>query len=85
MDRIDAGVNPPLFYLLDLMGKKLKYSFYEEQLLKIKEEDISSYLQVDKIIKIRTSESGANQYLVNFINQPHEFQKWLSKEEFVKT
>ena len=53
VDRIDAGITPPLFYLKNLLKKKIRRPYYKEQLLLIAEKDIPKYLVVNKNFKIR--------------------------------
>ena len=84
VERINAGVNPPLFYLRNLVGIKIKWTYYQENLLKIEEEKINSYLEVNKILKKRKTPSGGDEFLVNFLFQPSTYTKWLTKDQFVK-
>ena len=78
VDRIDAGVQPPLFYLKKPSGLKIKWTFYAEDLMKIEENELQRYLQIDKFL-----EQKGEQILVNFIGQPASFKRWLRKDQII--
>lgn len=81
VDRIDAGITPPLFYLKNLLKKKIRGPYYKEQLLLIAEKDIQKYLVVNKILR---RNKDKEEFLVNFVGQPYQYQKWLKKSDFVE-
>ena len=78
VDRVDAGVNPPLFYLRRPSGMKMKWTFYFEDLTKINEEQLQNYLKIDKFVEQRGEE-----YLCTFQDQPRSFKRWLRKDQIV--
>ena len=84
VDRIDAGITPPLFYLKNLLKKKIRGPYYKEQLLLIAEKDIPKYLVVNTNFKIRNTTNDKEEFLVNFVGQPYQYKKWLKKSDFVE-
>ena len=54
-----------MYYLRDLNGDKINWSFYSEDLTKVDEDNLNHFLVVDKILKEKT-EDGIKLYLVTF-------------------
>lgn len=78
MDRIDASVEPPLYYLKKPSGMKIKWTFYVEDIVKIQEDQLQNYLKIDKFLDKR-----GEKFLVNFVDQPRSFKRWLRKDQIV--
>lgn len=76
VDRVDAGVSPALFYLRKTSGMKIKWTFYVEDLTKINEDQLQSYLKIDKFVEQRGEE-----ILCTFQGQPKSFRRWLRKDQ----
>ena len=81
--RIDAGVDPPLYYLSDICRKNIEWTYYRENLVSIDEENLTDYFVIDKIIDTRFSD-GEEEFLVTFKNQTKQFRRWLTKAQIVK-
>ena len=84
MQRIDAGVVPPLYYLCDILGKSVKWTFYKENLKKVDEQNLTSYFQIEDIIDKRRSEAGEEEFLVTFKGQTRNFLRWIPKTDMVE-
>lgn len=81
---MDAGEQPPLFKLSDFDEKVLPSTYYQENLIYIKEMEINNYFQVDEILKERLSEGGEKEYLCTFVGQSKKLCQWLTKDQFVE-
>ena len=72
-----------MYYLRDLNGDKVNWSYYSEDLTKVDEDNLNHFLVVDKILKEKT-EDGRKLYLVTFKYQSKKFRRWLRKDQMVK-
>ena len=64
------------YFLKDLQGDKIDGSFYEQELLKTKQNDL--YI-IEKIIK-----KVGNKYLVKWKNYPDKFNSYVNQNDIVK-
>lgn len=64
-------MQPPLYYLEDLMKDPVEGSFYKQQLKSAPDPTDSEYWDVEKVIKTRT-QNGLKQSLVKFRYYPGE-------------
>ena len=60
-------------FLKDLQGEKIDGSFYQEELLKTKQNDL--YI-IEKIIK-----KVGNKYLIKWVNYPDKFNSYVNKND----
>ena len=68
--------NVHYYFLKDLQGEKIDGSFYQEELMKTKQNDL--YI-IEKIIKKR-----GNKYLVKWKNYPDKFNSYVNQNDIVK-
>ena len=68
--------NVHYYFLKDLQGEKIDGSFYEQELLKTKQNDL--YI-IEKIIK-----KVGNKYLVKWKNYPDKFNSYVNQNDIVK-
>ena len=68
--------NVHYYFLKDLQGDKIDGSFYEQELLKTKQNDL--YI-IEKIIK-----KVKNKYLVKWKNYPDKFNSYVNQNDIVK-
>ncbi len=80
--RIDAGKNPPLYKLKDLMGKPIKGYYYAEQLLKTTKPKRNEYFKVEKILGERIKK-GKTEVLVKYLHYGPKFNRWLPKDNVI--
>lgn len=78
VDRIDAGVQPALYYLKKPSGMKIIWTFYRQDLTKVDEDQLQSYLKIEKFIEQRGEE-----FLCTFQGQPKSFRRWLRKDQII--
>ena len=83
MDFIDAGVNPPLYRVKDINGKKINFTYYKESLEKVDENNLQYHFHIDEVLEKRKTGEG-EEFLVTFKGQPKAFKRWLAKKQFVK-
>ena len=68
--------NVHYYFLKDLQGEKIDGMFYEQELLKTKQNDL--YI-IEKIIK-----KVGNEYLVKWKNYPDKFNSYINQNDIVK-
>lgn len=86
--KIDASVNPPLYYLKDLMNDNLDGAYYIEQLKLSPDPTESDYWQIEKVLKTKTVKKE-KWYYVKFLFYPGKlyylFNIFRRKLEFKNT
>ena len=68
--------NVHYYFLKDLQGEKIDGSFYQEKLLKTKQNDFEFF---EKIIK-----KVGNKYLIKWKNYPDKFNSYVNKNDIIK-
>lgn len=68
----------PMYTLEDLAGETLKGSFYEAELLKVKQ--TRNLFIVEKVLQTKTYK-GKKQYLVSWLGYPSKFNSWVDNIE----
>ncbi len=79
IERVDAGKEPVLYQVKDLLGKKVPGFYYREQLLKTKRPKNGAYFRVEDILgeKIRNNKKY---YHVKFLHYSDKYNRWLPEE-----
>jgi hypothetical protein len=81
---VDAGINPPLFSLVDLMKDNVDGHFYEKQLLAAPAPDYKKdFFFVEKILGSKTVKQK-KYVLVKFLYYPSKFNQYVPIEN-IKT
>ena len=57
---------------------KIKWTFYIEDLTKVDESQLQSYLKIDKFV-----DQQGEEFLCTFQGQPKSFKRWLRKDQII--
>ena len=81
--RVDAGKQPPIYKLADLMKEPVKGNFYADELLKTSKPKRHEYFAVEKIVGQKTVR-GKEYVRVKYLHYKDKFNKWIPKENLLK-
>ncbi len=81
--RVDAGKDPPLYKLADLMKQPLEDYYYADQLMKTTKPKRSEYFAVEKIVGQKTFR-GKEYVKVKYLHYKDKFNRWIPKENMLK-
>ncbi len=81
--RVDAGKQPELYKLKDLMGAEITGYYYGKQLAKTKRPKNGEYFKVEAILdeKVRR---GQEYIFVKYLHYGSKFNRWILKKNLVK-
>uniref|UniRef100_A0A914MV96 Integrase catalytic domain-containing protein n=1 Tax=Meloidogyne incognita TaxID=6306 RepID=A0A914MV96_MELIC len=78
VDGLKDTLNPITYKIKDDKGNKFKGSFYKEEIAKVRRDDDTEY-RIEKILRKRTRDDGANELLVKFIGYPET--QWIHESQ----
>lgn len=85
MYKVDATIQPELFYLRDLMNHPVSGSFYRQQLFLAPKPSLDlSFFEVEDVI-FKRKFNGKTYYYVKFLFYPDKFNKYVTYQELKKT
>ena len=73
--RVDAGQDPPIYYLEDLLNHKVPGTFYGPELHKASAPVDNEFHKVEKILKTKRSKGKVWKF-VKYLNYPNKFNEW---------
>ena len=80
---IDAGKEPVLFKLKDLMDDMIPGNYYETQLTKAEAPQPNTFYRVEKILE-EEDIRGKKHYLVKYLHYGPKFNRWVAREDLLK-
>ena len=83
IERVDAGKNPPLYQIKDLLGEIQPGFFYREQLLLGEKPASGDFFRIEKILGQR-QRNGKTEYLLKYLHYPNKFNQWVPESNFKK-
>lgn len=82
--KVDAFIQPPLFYLTDTNNDPIQGTFYREQLTKAPDPyGPNHYHDIEKVLKTKRIK-GKKFYYVKFLHYPDKFNAWVSEDDYVE-
>ena len=72
------ATKPVIYMLVDLDGDRIKGTFYEPELQKVRKPDEDTLFVVEKVLQTRRRKDGTVEYLVKWAGYPSKFNLWTS-------
>jgi hypothetical protein len=72
-----------LYYLRDLSGDDIPFSYYKQQLVKTDIPSAGRTFFVNKVLKSRTDKIHGKQYFCSFQGYPPKFNSWVAAADMV--
>ncbi len=81
--RVDAGKDPVMYKLKDIMDAEIPGNYYRTQLTKASPPQNEEFFRVEKIVKSKW-EDGKELILVKYLHYPPKFNRWILKSDLMK-
>ncbi len=81
---MDAGKQPPLYKLSDIMDTPIPGYYYREQLTKSSAPKNYEFFHVEKIVKSEIRDDNKLYHLVKYMHYPAKFNRWVAEEDMLK-
>ncbi len=79
----DAGKDPVIYTLVDLMDAPIAGHYYEPQLTKCSAPEPSEFFKMESVLDERMV-GNRKQYFVKYLHYPAKFNRWVWESDLLK-